>query len=69
MYENDGWELIEIISGVKESGLTTLLDMTQLDPDSHTGNAKWLIILTSMLPYMDVFTDLDETLFTCAGLS
>jgi len=55
MYERGGDELVRLLSGVKEKGLTVSLDLAKPDPDSSAGRADWKAILAKSLPYVDVF--------------
>jgi sugar/nucleoside kinase (ribokinase family) len=64
MYRNDGRELIEIFRRVKETGVTTSLDMSLPDPLSPSGQVNWDTILKEVLPYVDIFLpSAEETLF------
>ena len=63
MFVNKGLELKKLMKGVKETGLTTSLDMSYPDPDSEAGKVDWEIILKRVLPYVDLFLpSLEETL-------
>lgn len=55
MYENDGTELVEIFRRVKETGVTTSLDMSLPDPSSPSGKVNWQRILRDVIPYVDIF--------------
>ncbi len=64
MYENEGKELIEIFRKVKETSVTTSLDMSLPDPLSPSGQVNWDSILRGVLPYVDIFLpSAEETLF------
>jgi sugar/nucleoside kinase (ribokinase family) len=64
MYENHGEELIKIFERAKASGATTSLDMSLPDPSSDAGWADWISILTSVLPFVDIFMpSIEELLF------
>ncbi len=64
MYENHGEELIKIFERAKASGATTSLDMSLPDPSSDAGWADWITILTSVLPFVDIFMpSIEELLF------
>lgn len=64
MYENDGRELVEIFRAVKETGVTTSLDMSLPDPSSPSGKLDWDAILRGVLPYVDIFLpSAEETMF------
>ena len=55
MYENGGFELVEMFSRARQTGVTTSLDMAFPDPDSPAGCADWRGILAATLPYVDLF--------------
>jgi len=55
MYEDEGKELVMLLSRVKSSGLTVSLDMAKPDPESDAGKADWRKILTNALSFVDVF--------------
>lgn len=55
MYEDEGNELVRLISAVKKKGLTVSLDLAHPDPSSPAGRADWKVILSRVLPYVDVF--------------
>jgi sugar/nucleoside kinase (ribokinase family) len=62
--ENDGRELVEIFHRAKETGATTSLDVCMPDPKGFSGSVDWPKILSSVLPYVDIYLpSLDETLF------
>jgi len=64
MYENDGQELVEIFRKVKETGVTTSLDMSLPDPSSPSGKVNWNAILRGVLPHVDIFLpSAEETMF------
>jgi sugar/nucleoside kinase (ribokinase family) len=64
MYENDGRELVEVFRRVKETGVTTSLDMSLPDPSSPSGKVDWDGILKRVLPYVDLFLpSAEETMF------
>ncbi len=64
MYQSDGEELVEIFRRVKETGVTTSLDMSLPDPSSPSGKVNWDLILRNVLPYVDVFLpSAEETMF------
>jgi sugar/nucleoside kinase (ribokinase family) len=64
MYEDDGTNLSELFRLVKDSDVTTSLDMTLPDPVSDAGRADWNRILAATLPYVDIFLpSLEEILF------
>jgi sugar/nucleoside kinase (ribokinase family) len=54
----------KIFARVKSYGATTSLDMAKPDPKSAAGKADWQTILSSVLPYVDIFLpSLEEILF------
>ncbi len=55
MFAKNGEELVALFKRAKAAGLTTSLDMSLPDPQSPAGRADWRQILTSVLPYVDVF--------------
>jgi sugar/nucleoside kinase (ribokinase family) len=55
MYQDRGRELVDILSRVKTLGVTVSLDMSHIDPNAEAGKADWRGILTSALPYVDLF--------------
>ncbi|MBP1993352.1 carbohydrate kinase family protein [Paenibacillus eucommiae] len=64
MYENEGSELESLLSRVKQSGLTTSLDMSRPDPASPAGQVDWKQLLARILPHVDIFLpSLEEILF------
>ena len=62
LYENDGAELTAIFRRVKEKGIATSLDMTNVDPNSDAGRANWEKILERVLPWTDFFVPSFEEL-------
>jgi sugar/nucleoside kinase (ribokinase family) len=64
MFADGGRELVALLRGVKERGVTTSLDMAKPDPASEAGKAPWRDILARALPFVDVFLpSVDEILF------
>ncbi len=55
MYINSGQELVALFRHVKETGVTSSLDMCYLEPDSEGAQADWVAILKATLPYVDIF--------------
>ncbi|MDR0952243.1 MAG: carbohydrate kinase family protein [Oscillospiraceae bacterium] len=55
MFEDDGAELIKLFRRAKSFGLTTSLDITEVDPNSAAGRANWRKILEKVLPLTDFF--------------
>ncbi len=63
--ENGGAELLEIFRRAKATGITTSLDMSMPDPASFSGQVDWPAILSTVLPFVDVYLpSLEETLYT-----
>jgi len=64
MYQDGGKELAEVFRRAKARGVTTSLDMTALDPATENGQADWVRIFRTALPYVDVFLpSFEETLY------
>ena len=64
MYENKGFELVEICRRAEATGVTTSLDMALPDPSSPAGRADWVSIVRSVLPYVDIFLpSIEEILY------
>jgi sugar/nucleoside kinase (ribokinase family) len=64
MYENTGFELVEICRRAKATGVTTSLDMAFPDPSSPAGRTDWVSIVRAVLPYVDIFLpSIEEILF------
>jgi sugar/nucleoside kinase (ribokinase family) len=55
MYEHNGEGLVELFRRVKQTGVTTSLDMCYPDPAAEGGQADWAAILKAALPYVDIF--------------
>jgi sugar/nucleoside kinase (ribokinase family) len=65
MFEEDGAQLVDIFRRARNLGATTSLDMAVFDPTSEAGSADWALILSNVLPYVDVFLpNIEETLVT-----
>lgn len=62
MFADTGAELTAIFKRMKEHDIATSLDMAAVDPDSASGKADWLSILTAVLPYVDFFVPSFEEL-------
>jgi len=62
MYENNGFELLELFKKVKSFGCATSLDLSSVDPDTDAGKADWKAILSSVIPYVDFFVPSVEEL-------
>jgi len=64
LFADEGQELVEIFRRVKQSGVTTSLDMSLSDPNAPSGRADWRAILNSVMPYVDIFLpSAEETLY------
>jgi sugar/nucleoside kinase (ribokinase family) len=64
MYAFNGRGLVELFRRVKQTGVTTSLDMCYPDPASEGGRADWVAILDATLPFVDVFLpSVEELLF------
>lgn len=64
MYEDEGADLLAILNRVKDTGVSTSLDMAYPDPMSDAGKADWQSILAKCLPYTDIFLpSLEEILY------
>ncbi|MGA9351076.1 MAG: carbohydrate kinase family protein [Anaerolineae bacterium] len=64
MYADGGRELAEMCQRVKETGVTTSLDLAMPDSAGPSGQADWQLILTHTLPYVDLFLpSVEELLF------
>jgi sugar/nucleoside kinase (ribokinase family) len=55
MYTNGGRELVELFKRVKNTGVTTSLDLCYVDPATEAGKANWAEILKAVLPFVDIF--------------
>ncbi len=64
IFENDGEELVKVMSMVREAGAATSLDLCAVDPDTEAGRADWRSILSKTLPHTDIFVpSVEELLF------
>lgn len=64
MYIDGGENLKRLYRGVKDTGLTTSLDLSIPGLTSESGQADWKSILSGVLPLVDIFLpSLEETLF------
>ena len=55
MYSQTGQGLVELFRRVKQTGMTTSLDMCYPDPASEGGRVDWAAILKACLPWVDIF--------------
>lgn len=55
MYEDEGRHLEQLLSRVKQRGITVSLDLARPDPDSAAGRVDWRTIFERSLPYVDIF--------------
>ena len=62
LYAQDGAELVEILRRMKDHGIATSMDMTNVDPNSEAGKLDWVKILGNVLPYTDFFVPSFEEL-------
>lgn len=64
IYQQDGQELVKLLSQARRQGVTTSLDMALPDPDSEAGRVDWAAFLQRVLPHADLFLpSIDELLF------
>ena len=64
IYQQDGQELVELLSQARRQSITTSLDMALPDPDSEAGQVDWSAFLQRVLPQVDLFLpSIDELLF------
>jgi sugar/nucleoside kinase (ribokinase family) len=64
IYSDGGRELSHIFRLAKSMGLTTSLDMTQIDRRSDAARVNWPALLATVLPHVDVFLpSIDEIRF------
>lgn len=54
-YANDGEELANTLRQLKSNGVTTSLDMVEIDPSSEAAQINWIRWLENVLPYVDFF--------------
>ncbi|MBX5436438.1 MAG: carbohydrate kinase family protein [Alicyclobacillaceae bacterium] len=55
MYEDGGRELSALFQAARAAGAVTSLDMAMPDPERPSGEADWVRLLESVLPYVDLF--------------
>jgi len=55
LYRDDGAGTVALLGRARAAGVTTSVDMTQIDPAGRTGAADWPTILRRMLPLTDLF--------------
>jgi sugar/nucleoside kinase (ribokinase family) len=67
MYEHNGEGLVELFRRIKQTGVTTSLDMYFPDPAAEGGHADWAAILKATLPYVDIFLPSIEELLLMLG--
>ncbi len=64
-YLNNGQQLLEIYSKVKQMDVVTSLDFSLPDPDSESGKMNWPEIMKNTLPFVDIFVpSIEEVLQT-----
>jgi sugar/nucleoside kinase (ribokinase family) len=62
-YLQDGNQLLDMLSYIKEMGVITSMDFSLPDKDSESGNINWSALLDRVLPFTDIFTpSLEEAL-------
>lgn len=67
MFRDDGAELEAMFRRVKSLGVATSLDMTLPDPDGAAGRVQWPVLLSRVLPHVDVFVpSVEELLYMLA---
>ena len=54
-YEQDGEELLKLMTHARQAGCATSLDLAMVDPESDAGKQDWKKILTRALPLVDFF--------------
>jgi sugar/nucleoside kinase (ribokinase family) len=62
MSADGGRELVSLFSRAKTRGLSTSLDMSLPDPSSAQGLVDWAGLLTTVLPFVDVFMPSEDEL-------
>jgi sugar/nucleoside kinase (ribokinase family) len=55
MFEQNGRGLVDMFRQVKQTGVTTSLDMCYPDPAGEGGLVDWAAILKAVLPWVDIF--------------
>jgi sugar/nucleoside kinase (ribokinase family) len=64
LIDHDGDELALIFQKAKAAGAVTSMDMVVPDPNAHSGQVNWPVILRKTLPYVDIFLpSIEEILF------
>lgn len=64
IYADGGKELTKIFKMVKDTGVTTSLDMSLPDINSESGKVIWKKVLEETLPFVDIFLpSIEEALF------
>ena len=64
LYADEGREMIELFRCVRETGVTTSLDMTMPDPAGPSGQVDWKGIMGRCMPLVDLFLpSVEEWLF------
>jgi sugar/nucleoside kinase (ribokinase family) len=64
LWMNEGVKLKELLERVHSCGAVVSLDMTLPDPDAPAGKADWQSILSSILPFVDIFVpSIEELVF------
>ncbi|MCK5739311.1 carbohydrate kinase family protein [bacterium] len=55
LLENEGTDLVELCRRVKQTGITTSVDMSLPDPASPSGKLNWPNLIRRLLPHIDIF--------------
>lgn len=55
VYEQEGLELVKILSHAREAGAAVSLDLAAVDPNSDAALQDWKAILVKTLPLVDIF--------------
>lgn len=55
MWENDGEQLVQLLTKVRKAGLTVTLDWCMVDSTSEAGQIDWPVVLKRVLPLVDFF--------------
>lgn len=64
LFADDGANLRQALSAVKDLGAVTSIDMSLPPPDSPSGRANWRAILGRCLPLVDIFVpSIEEIMF------
>jgi sugar/nucleoside kinase (ribokinase family) len=65
LFQNGGEEAVQLLEKVKQTGVTTSLDITLPDPNSAAGKTDWNRIYRRLLPAVDIFMpSIEEAYYT-----